>query len=124
MQIGAVGYPTFVYNSNYVSAKSLGSLSAIPEDVLDSKVDYADSSKNVNPLRRGETKDLFGIIGSQMAMSRMNAARVMQMPDEKDTEGEVEKMAVPEENPAMMPEADQAADMIPEADPVTEMIQA
>ena len=45
MQIGAIGYPTFVYNTNYVSAKSLGKVSAVPDDALDSKVCYADSSQ-------------------------------------------------------------------------------
>ena len=80
MQIGAIGYPIFVYNTNYVSSKSLGRVSAISDDALDSKVDYADSSRNENPLRMGETKDMFGILDSQMAMSRMNAARIMQTP--------------------------------------------
>lgn len=86
MQIGAIGYPTFVYNTNYVSAKSLGKVSAVPDDALDSKVGYADSSRNENPLRLGETKDIAGILDSQMVMSRMNAARIMQTPVQSETE--------------------------------------
>lgn len=80
MQIGTIGYPTFVYNTNYVSSRSLGRVAAISDDALDSKVGYADSSRNENPLRMGETKDMIGILDSQMAMSRMNAARIMQTP--------------------------------------------
>ena len=94
MQIGAIGYPTFVYNTNYVSAKSLGKVSAVPDDALDSKVGYADSSQN--PLRLGETKDIAGILDSQMAMSRMNAARIMQTPVQSET-----GMSGAETDPAM-----------------------
>lgn len=79
MRIGAVGYPTYVYNTNYVSARSLGRVKAIPEDVLDSKVDYS-GSENINPLKPGTSKDFAGIVASQMAMGRMRAARIMQEP--------------------------------------------
>ena len=77
MQISAVGYLTYVYNTNYVSGRSLGKVKAIPEDVLDSKVDYT-GSENTNPLQPGTSKDFAGIVASQMAMGRMRAARIMQ----------------------------------------------
>ena len=44
----------------------------------------------------GETKDMFGILDSQMAMSRMNAARIMQTPVQSET-----GMSGAETDPAM-----------------------
>lgn len=80
MRIGAIGYPTYVYNTNHISARSLGRVKAIPEDVLDSKVDYS-GSENTNPLRPGTSRDFAGIVASQMATGRMRAARIMQEPE-------------------------------------------
>ena len=82
MRIGAVGYPTYVYNTNYVSTRSLGRVKAIPEDVLDSKVDYT-GSEHTNPLKPGTSRDFAGIVASQMAMGRMRAARIMREPAEE-----------------------------------------
>ncbi len=70
-------YPTYIYNTNYVSKKSLGKVDAIPDDALQgSKIGYADSSENTNPLRPGTSRDFAGILASQMAMGRMNATRL------------------------------------------------
>lgn len=79
MRIGSV-YPTFIYNTNYVSARSLDRVNAIPNDVLKSKIGYTSSSQNTNPLRPGTSKDFAGIIASQMALGRRNAARIMKQP--------------------------------------------
>ncbi len=79
MRIGSI-YPTFVYNTNYVSARSLGRVHKIPDDVLQSKTDYTDSSHNTNPLRPGTSRDFAGIFAFQMALGRMRAARVMRQP--------------------------------------------
>lgn len=76
MRIGSI-YPTFVYNTSYVSARSLGRVNKIPDDVLQSRTDYTSSSENSNPLRPGTSRDFAGIIASQMAMGRMRAARIM-----------------------------------------------
>ncbi len=81
MQISAIGYPTFIYNTNRVSSRSLGKISAIPKDALATKIGYAGSSETTNPLRRGESRDFVGILASQMAMSRQNAARIMKQPE-------------------------------------------
>lgn len=70
-------YPTYVYNTNYVSAKSLGRVEAIPNDALKGKTDYTNTARNTNPLRPGTSRDFAGIVASQMAMGRMNAARIM-----------------------------------------------
>lgn len=75
----SVGYPSYIYNTNRVSAKSMDKVQAISDDALASSVGY-DSGKNENPLKIGETKDFMSILGSQMAMSQANAARIMQQP--------------------------------------------
>jgi len=80
MGIGAISgaaYPTYIYNTNRISPKSLNKISAVPEDALSGRIGY-DSEQNENPLKVGETKDWAGILESQMASSAMNAARVMQ----------------------------------------------
>lgn len=87
MQISAIGYPTYVYNTNYVSRRSLGRVNAIPDDALAGKIGYADSSENENPLRPGTSRDFAGILSSQMAMSRQNAARIMKEPKQEDNLG-------------------------------------
>lgn len=70
-------YPTYIYNTNYVSKKSLGKVDAIPDDALQgSKIGYAGPSENTNPLRPGTSRDFAGILASQMAMGRMNATRL------------------------------------------------
>ena len=87
MRIGATTYPTFIYNTNYISARSMGRVNAIPNDVLKSKIGYTSSSENTNPLRPGTSKDFAGIVASQMAMGRMHAARIMkEQPAVKDVD--------------------------------------
>lgn len=88
MRIGAITtYPTFIYNTNYISGKSLGKVNAIPNDVLKSKIGYTGSSENTNPLRPGTSRDFAGIVASQMAMGRMHAARIMkEQPAVKEAE--------------------------------------
>lgn len=77
MRIGNI-YPTYVYNTNYVSAKSLNRVQPIPDDALKGKTGYTSSaSGNTNPLRPGTSRDFAGIVASQMAMGRMRAARIM-----------------------------------------------
>ena len=52
MGIGGIGsaygvgsiYPSYVYNPNTVSAKSMDKLSRISDDVLDKKVDYSETT--------------------------------------------------------------------------------
>ena len=83
--VGLFGYTPIklnVYNTNEVSKASLGSVNKIPDDVLQSKVDYESNQENVNPLKMGETKNLGDVIMSQMSMSNLNAARVMKAPEE------------------------------------------
>lgn len=91
MQISAIGYPTFVYNTNYVSSRSLGRVRAISNDALAGRVGYEGSSENENPLRPGTSKDFVGIISSQMAMSRMNAARIMREPQQTEEAVEIQE---------------------------------
>ncbi len=81
MRIGSVYpnyFPTYVYNTNQISARSLNRIRPIPNDALESKIGYhhSESSENTNPLRPGESRDFAGIAASQMALGRMNAARL------------------------------------------------
>lgn len=102
MQIGAISYQPYIYNTNAVSSKSLNKVSAIGKDALDSKTDVSAlldkdnvSNETLNPLKRGQSLDFAGILGMQMQMSRMNAARIMKNPVEESA-----NQAVSQINPA------------------------
>ena len=72
MRIGSVYpnyFPTYVYNTNQISARSLNRIRPIGYH-------HSESSENTNPLRPGESRDFAGIAASQMALGRMNAARL------------------------------------------------
>lgn len=83
MTIGALsayGSQAYVYNPNHVSSASMNKLSKISDDVLDKKTDYSeltDESKNVNPLKKGQTLDFQSMLQMQMQRGQNNAARVM-----------------------------------------------
>lgn len=81
MRIGGIGYtyPTYVYNPNTVSAKSMDKLSKISDNVLDKKVDYTETAKqeNQNPLKIGQTVDFEGILAKQMQQGQNRAAKIM-----------------------------------------------
>ena len=81
--IGAVGigFRPYIYNVNTVSSSSLNRISPIGSDVAKApSTDYSalyDESENINPLRKGETKNFADVLASQMAMSRLHAERLM-----------------------------------------------
>ena len=84
MTIGAIGaynFQPYVYNTNNVSAASMNKLSRISDDVLDKKIDYSElseeESRNINPLRRGQTLDFQSMLEMQMQRGQNNAARIM-----------------------------------------------
>jgi len=90
MQIGAVSFRPYIYNTNAVGPASMNKISAIGKDALQSKTDIsaltsedAKKSEVLNPLKRGESLDFAGIIGMQMQMSRMNAERLMPKQNEQ-----------------------------------------
>ena len=96
MTIGAIGaysFQPYVYNTNNVSAASMNKLSKISDDVLDKKIDYSElaeeESRNINPLRRGQTLDFQSMLEMQMQRGQNNAARIMrpaQQPQEEEQE--------------------------------------
>lgn len=97
MRIGNI-YPTYVYNTNYVSAKSLNRVQPVPDDALEGKTGYTSSgSENTNPLRPGTSRDFAGIVASQMAMGRMRAARIMKSQPQQS--GQSQSMAM--QSPAL-----------------------
>lgn len=90
--LGAYGFQPYVYNTNAVSSASMNKLSKISDDVLDKKIDYSeltDESKNVNPLKKGQTLDFQEMLQMQMQRGQNNAARIMKPAEEtKETEEE------------------------------------
>ena len=85
MQVGALGFKPYIYNTNVMSGNSLSKVSSVEKDLLASKTDYSsltDESLNENPLRRGQTANFVDILGMQMQMSRLNASRIMKPEEE------------------------------------------
>lgn len=88
MQIGAVGFSPFVYNTNAVSSASMNKVSSIGKDALASKTDFSGltlQGENQNPLKKGQTANWADVLSMQMEMSQRNAARIMK-PAEDATE--------------------------------------
>lgn len=105
MQIGAISYQPYIYNTNAVSSKSLNKISAISDDALDSKTDISaltsqgnETNETINPLKRGETLDFAGIFAQQMSMSRMNASRIMMEPQTQEAASQAITPNNPTEN--------------------------
>jgi len=83
--LGAYGFQPYVYNTNTVSAASMNKLSRISDDVLDKKIDYSeltDDSKNINPLKKGQTLDFQGMLEMQVRRGQNHAARIMKPMEE------------------------------------------
>lgn len=85
MQVGAVNFQPYIYNTNSVNSASMGKVPPIPDDLTSQKTDYSglvqSDEENTNPLRRGESANLAEIIQSQMAMAQNNAGRIMKPQD-------------------------------------------
>lgn len=105
MGIGGIGgaygvgsiYPSYVYNPNTVSAKSMDKLSKISDDVLDKKIDYSETTaeENQNPLKKGQTIDFEGIVAKQMQQGQNRAAKLMPKglaPEEENADAKVVQM--------------------------------
>ncbi len=90
MQVGAVSFQPYIFNTNNIGSASMNKVQPIPDDLTSQKTDYSglvQSEENTNPLRRGESSNYADIIQSQMAMSQNNASRVMK-PQEIAAESE------------------------------------
>ena len=106
MGIGGVGsaygagsiYPSYVYNPNTVSSKSMDKLSRISDDVLDKKTEYnnSDVEENQNPLKKGQTIDFEGIVAKQMQQGQNRAARIMAKGPVPEEEKAAEVVQMPE----------------------------
>ncbi len=113
MTIGALsayGAQPYVYNTNMLSSASMNKLSKISDNVLDKKIDYSeltDESKNVNPLKKGQTLDFQSMLAMQMQRGQNNAARVMKpMQEAQAAEDETEQA---QSSGAVVAQFDQAA---------------
>lgn len=113
MTIGALsayGAQPYVYNTNTVSAASMNKLSKISDNVLDKKIDYSeltDESKNVNPLKKGQTLDFQSMLAMQMQRGQNNAARIMKPVQETQAEEDETRQA--QSSGAVVAQFDQAA---------------
>lgn len=113
MMIGALsayGTQSYVYNPNNISSASMNKLSKISDDVLDKKIDYselADESKNVNPLKKGQTLDFQSMLQMQMQRGQNNAARIMK--PARETQAAEDDTAQKTASEAAVAQFDQAA---------------
>ncbi|MBD5476506.1 MAG: hypothetical protein HDR17_11100 [Lachnospiraceae bacterium] len=113
MTIGALsayGAQTYVYNANMLSSASMNKLSKISDNVLDKKIDYnelTDESKNVNPLKKGQTLDFQSMLAMQMQRGQNNAARVMKPVQE--TQAAADETEQVQSSGAVVAQFDQAA---------------
>ena len=113
MTIGALsayGAQSYVYNTNMLSSASMNKLSKISDNVLDKKIDYSeltDESKNVNPLKKGQTLDFQSMLAMQMQRGQNNAARVMKPMQEVQAAEDETKQA--QSSGAVVAQFDQAA---------------
>ena len=78
--VSAITYRPYVYNTNKVSANSLGRVNRISDDALSGKVDYQSmlEGENTNPLKPGQSASFDDIVAMQMQQSAMNAERLLQ----------------------------------------------
>lgn len=128
MQIGALGFSPYIYNTNSISRSSMGKVSPISPDVQSQKTDFSGLTseiENINPLRQGETPNFTDILSMQMQIGRNHAARILpevqddltimetaaeSMDDLLMQDMQPKEAAVPEENEA-----------IPAASPVSDV---
>lgn len=79
MEIGAISFQPYIYNTNSLSKASLGKVSPISDDLLSQKTDFsglASSEENINPLKKGETLHFDDLLEMQMQSGRNNAERI------------------------------------------------
>lgn len=88
MQIGALSFQPYIYNTNRLNSASLSKVTGIDDsDLTSAKTDYSDltdMSLNENPLRRGETSNYVDVLAEQMSMSERNEARIMQPSEQEE----------------------------------------
>ncbi len=80
MQIGALSFRPYIYNTNTLSRNSMSKVSAIGDDLTSGRTDFdslQDEGKSENPLGKGQTVGFSDVLDKQMHMGRMNALRVM-----------------------------------------------
>ena len=87
MNIGAVSFQPYIYNTNYLSRASLNKVNAISDDLVSAKTDYSglvEDESNQNPLRKGETRDFAGILRQQFQLARTHADRLIKPAQETE----------------------------------------
>lgn len=85
MRIGQVDVRPYIYQTNTLSADSLNKVSAISDDLVSAKTDFAElvaDDLSENLLRPGQSANFADILEQQFQMSRLNAARLLKPVDE------------------------------------------
>lgn len=96
MQIGAISFRPYIFNTNMLSSRSLSKVSPIGEDLLAGKTDFSsltEENMNTNPLRKGQSTSFADIFAMQMQMGRLSASRLFK------TEEETQDKILPEQMP-------------------------
>ena len=87
MRIGQVDVRPYIYQTNTLSADSLNKVSAISDDLVSAKTDFAElvaDDLSENLLRLGQSANFADILEQQFQMSRLNAARLLKPVDENE----------------------------------------
>lgn len=80
MNIGAIAFKPYIFNTNSISSASMNKVSGISNGVLNKKIDYSElvsSGENENPLKKGMSTNFMDILASQMEMSKSNESKIM-----------------------------------------------
>ncbi len=88
MRIGSVEFQPYIYQTNTLSADSLNKVSAISDDLISGKTDFADlvaDDVSENLLRPGQSANFADILEQQFQMSRLNAARLLKPVGESES---------------------------------------
>ena len=89
MQIGAIGFQPYIYNTNAVSSASLNKISAIPNDATAAKTDFSGlvSGETTNPLKRGESSNFMDILAQQLAQRQSTQSRITSVDEQSAQSG-------------------------------------
>lgn len=108
MQVGAISFQPYIYNTNSLRQTSMNKVSPIPDDLLSSKTDFselANDDLNENPLGKGQTSNFMDVLQMQFQMSLQNASRLIKPIENTE---ELLHNKVTEQNPAAMQKAIEA----------------
>lgn len=83
MQIGAIGFQPYIYNTNAISSASMNKISGIPNDVTAAKTDFSGlvSGETTNTLKKGETSNFMDVLAQQLSLGQSAKSRISTVED-------------------------------------------